>query len=89
MARYSNMELTIRGKHIFDNATSIRGMVECLIDMKKRLEELPQDAKVINNDDDYLFIGVNALDKDDYKYFKSKGFRKIWLKNLMMKKVMK
>ena len=52
-------------------------MVECLIDMKKRLEELPQDAKVINNDDDYVFIGVNALDKDDYKYFKSKGFRKI------------
>ena len=89
MARYSNMELTIRGKNIFENATSIRGMVECLIDMKKRLEELPQDAKVINNDDDYVFIGVNALDKDDYKYFKSKGFRKIWLKNLMMKKVMK
>ena len=77
MARYSNMELTIRGKNIFENATSIRGMVECLIDMKKRLEELPQDAKVINNDDDYVFIGVNALDKDDYKYFKSKGFRKI------------
>ena len=77
MTRYSNMELTIRGKNIFENATSIRGMVECLIDMKKRLEELPQDAKVINNDDDYVFIGVNALDKDDYKYFKSKGFRKI------------
>ena len=77
MARYSNMELTIRGKNIFGSATSIRGMVECLIDMKKRLEELPQDAKVINNDDDYVFIGVNALDKDDYKYFKSKGFRKI------------
>jgi hypothetical protein len=77
MARYSNMELTIRGKNIFENATSIRGMVECLIDMKKRLEELPQDAKVINSDDDYVFIGVNAIDKDDYKYFKSKGFRKI------------
>ena len=77
MARYSNMELTIRGKNIFENATSIRGMVECLIDMKKRLDELPQDAKVINSDDDYVFIGVNAIDKDDYKYFKSKGFRKI------------
>ena len=77
MTRYSNMELTIRGKNIFENATSIRGMVECLIDMKKRLEELPQDAKVINSDDDYVFIGVNAIDKDDYKYFKSKGFRKI------------
>jgi hypothetical protein len=36
-----------------------------------------------------VFIGVNAIDKDDYKYFKSKGFRKIWLKNLMMKKALK
>ena len=71
------MELYIRGKHIFGTSENKSEMIQCLQDIIKQLKDIPEDAKLQNNGDDYLTFYITAKDKDDYKYFRKLGFRRM------------
>lgn len=72
-----NMELTVRGKWVFDNCKNKKEMVEALDSFKEYIKNIPSEAKIVHNSDDYVVFQVEAKDKDDYKYYKQRGFIRI------------
>ena len=70
------MELDIRGKNIYGDAKTKHELIECLREEVKFIKALPDEAKIHNNGDDYITFTVEAMDKDDVKYYKSLGFVK-------------
>ena len=40
------------------------------------IQELPDDAEILNSDDDYIFFYAEPKDKDDRKYLKRLGFHR-------------
>jgi hypothetical protein len=75
MATTRKMELTFRGKHAFDSCKSKDDLIQKCRFLISKFKELPEETKIDNNDDDYIFFSVEAKDKDDVKYYKSKGFQ--------------
>ena len=71
------MEIIIRGKHIFGTSKNKSEMILCLQETIKDLKTIPEEATLQNNGDDYLTFYITAKDKDDYKYFRKLGFRKM------------
>lgn len=69
------MELLIRGKHIFGNSQTKAEMIECLMDFKGLIENIPDEAEIENKEDDYIFFTLHPKDKDDTKYLKRLGFK--------------
>ena len=69
MASLVVMELDIRGKNIFGNSKNVSEMISCLHDMETMLRDIPPEATLTFNQDDYLTFSVEAKDKDDVKYY--------------------
>tara|TARA_Y100000031_G_scaffold22829_1_gene23940 strand:+ start:447 stop:677 length:231 start_codon:yes stop_codon:yes gene_type:complete len=68
------MELIFRGKNIYGTSKTKKEMIECLKDHIDWIKEIPDDAELHNNDDDYIFFFAEPKDKDDRKYLKRLGF---------------
>lgn len=68
------LELTVRGKWIFDGCSNKAEMLEALNHQKEFIKDIPDEAKITHNEDDYIIFEVEAKDKDDFKYYKKKGF---------------
>ena len=68
------MELIIRGKDIYGNSKSKSSLIKCLQQEIEYISRLPDEAKILNQGDDYIFFTVDPKDKDDRKYYKSLGF---------------
>ena len=48
----------------------------CCVDGDAGAPLEPDEAKILNQGDDYIFFTVDPKDKDDRKYYKSLGFMK-------------
>ena len=70
------MELTFRGKDIYGTSKTKKEMIEQLKYHIDWIQELPDDAEILNSDDDYIFFYAEPKDKDDRKYLKRLGFRR-------------
>ena len=70
------MELLIRGKNIFGNSQTKLEMVGCLNDYINLINSIPDDSKITNQEDDYIYFHTEPKDKDDRKYLKTLGFRR-------------
>ena len=68
------MELTIRGKHIFGKSKTKQDMINSLQYHIDWIKQIPDDAEITNQEDDYMFFHVEPKDKDDRKYLKTLGF---------------
>jgi hypothetical protein len=65
------MELTIQCQWIFNNFKTKSDLIYAL-------KDIPEEAKIVSsNGVDYVTFQVQANDKDDYKYYKSKGFQRV------------
>lgn len=68
------MELIIRGKGIFGESKTKGEMIGCLHSVGHWIKEIPDDAKIYNQGDDYVIFSAEPKDKDDRKYLTSLGF---------------
>lgn len=70
------MEIIFRGKHSFDDCDSKEDLIKRCDEIQDWFETLPDEVRVQNTDDDYIFIRAEAKDKDDRKYLQKLGFRR-------------
>ena len=68
------MELLSRGKNIYGNSKTKKEMIECLHYHIDWIKQIPDDAEITNQEDDYMFFHAEPKDKDDRKYLKTHGF---------------
>ena len=68
------MELIIRGKNIYGHSKTKKQLVNCLNHEIDYILSLPEEAEIINQDEDYIIFRVDPKDKDDRKYYKRLGF---------------
>ena len=74
------MEYCMRGKWIFESAKTKSELINCLRDRIEFIKALPDDIEIENaNDgqDDYVILRAEPKDKDDSKYLKRLGFRRV------------
>ena len=50
------MELIIRGKDIYGNSKSKSSLIKCLQQEIEYISKLPDEAKISNQGDDYIFL---------------------------------
>ena len=70
------MELLIRGKHIFGKSKTKQDMINSLQYHIDWIKEIPDDAEITNQEDDYIYFHTEPKDKDDRKYLKTLGFQR-------------
>ena len=70
------MKLIFRGKNIFGTSKTKKEMIECLQGHIDWIKEIPDNVKLHNNDDDYIYFFAEPKDKDGRKYLKRLGFVK-------------
>ena len=70
------MELLIRGKHIFGKSKTKKDMIDCLVHHIDLIRQIPDEAEITNQEDDYIFFHLEPKDKDDMKYLKRLGFER-------------
>tara|TARA_B110001454_G_C12592990_1_gene381034 strand:- start:195 stop:419 length:225 start_codon:yes stop_codon:yes gene_type:complete len=70
------MELTLRGKDIYGSAETKKEMIERLKNQINCIRKIPDDVKIDNNYDDYIYFYAEPKDKDDRKYLQKLGFRR-------------
>ena len=74
MATTRTMEQSFRGSNAFDDCNTKEELIKRCDLYKKLFEKLPEETRITNSNEDYIFFTVEAKDKDDIKYYKRKGF---------------
>ena len=74
--RRRKLKEELKANDIYGNSKSKSSLIKCLQQEIEYISKLPDEAKISNQGDDYIFFTVDPKDKDDRKFYKSLGFRR-------------
>ena len=68
------MELKFSGLLSFDHCKDVHELKYAINNVAAIIKDVPSESEIVFNKGGSIIFQVDAKDKDDYKYYKSRGF---------------